>query len=226
MDQLLYLIWKDPQTRRNYTVGTLSKHQGYSFEYCAEAENAEEAGWKGLKAFPEKKQYNSDVLFPVFSSRLPDRKRRDIKTILKKYGLDDYDEFDLLKKSGARLPIDTYELIDPIFPEDTTIERKFFIMGTRHHALCDGKKCEAFSSVRIGESLILEHELENEHDPNAIRISTNAGEPLGYVPRYYSEAVSTRLRAGVTYTCTVIEANKEKRCEECIRVQLNMPKIE
>ncbi len=225
MDQLLYLIWKDPKTRRNYTVGKLSKNTRYSFEYHDEADRAREAGWKGLEAFPEKKQYMSDVLFPVFSSRLPDRKRRDIQTILAKYGLSEYDEFNLLKKTRARLPIDTYELIDPIFPEDTEIEREFYIMGTRYHALCDGKDCAFFSCVNIGDHLVFEREPDNEYDPNAIRISSTSGEFLGYVPRYYSEAVSTRLLAGVSYTCAVIEVNKKKRCAECIRVRLNMPKV-
>jgi hypothetical protein len=227
MEQLLYLIWKDPKTRRNFTVGRLEKNHGYSFEYYAEADNAEKAGWKRLGAFPEKKKrYESDILFPVFSSRLPDRKRRDINTILEKYGLHEYDEFNLLKKSRAKLPIDTYELIDPIFPEDVTVEKEFYIMGTRYYALCDGHDCECFSDVGIDEQLILEYDPENKHDPNAIRIKNETGDLLGYVPRYYSEAVLYRLRAGVTYSCVVIEVNKQHMCEECIKVKLNMPKIE
>lgn len=35
--------------------------------------------------------YKSEKLFPVFASRLPDRKRKDIGRILEKYGLDEYD---------------------------------------------------------------------------------------------------------------------------------------
>ena len=226
MEQLLYLIWKDPKTRRNYTVGKLEKNNGYSFEYYAEAANAKEAGWKGLGAFPEKKKYESDILFPVFSSRLPDRKRRDIDSILKKYGLSEYDEFNLLKMSRAKLPIDTYELIDPIFPDDTEIEREFYLMGTRHYALCDGKNCVRFYDVSTGDFLTLKHEPNNEFDPSAVRVSTFSGDLLGYVPRYYSEAVSNRLLTGMTYTCAVIEVNKNGKCAECVKVRLNMPKVQ
>lgn len=226
MEQLLYLIWKDPKTRRNYTIGKLSKDEVYSFEFCAEIDDAEKAGYKRPEAFQEKKKYVSDVLFPVFSCRLPDRRRRDIEKILEKYGLDEYDEFSLLKKTRAKLPIDTYELIDPIFPEDSSIEKDFYVMGVRHYAKCGGQNCEHFSSVKLGDGLILEHETENYYDPNAICIKTITGELLGYVPRYYSEAVCFRLHAGVTYSCVVIEMNKTKLCAQCIRVKLKMPKIE
>ncbi len=112
----LYIIWKDPQTRRNYTVGKLAKtDNGYSFEYCNEYENAVKVGWQLIQAFPEIKKYESKDLFSVFSSRLPDRKRRNINDILNKYGLSSYDGYELLKQSGGRLPIDTLEFIDPIF---------------------------------------------------------------------------------------------------------------
>ncbi len=225
MEKTLYLIWKDSKTRRNYTVGKLSKNAGYSFEYIAEADDARKAGWKGLEAFPDKRQYLSDILFPSFSSRLPDQKRRDINRILEKYSLSEYDEFELLRSTRGRLPIDTYELIDPIFPEDSTVERDFYIMGIRHRAKCEGKDCSLLH-VSIGDCLTLQQEPENEYDPNAIRIYSASRELLGYVPRYYSEAVTTRLKADVTYTCKVIEANMENQCEECVKVRLHMPKIE
>ncbi len=59
------------------------------------------------------KVYTDTVLFPVFASCLPDRKRKDIDKILQKYGLKEFDEYELLKKSGARLPIDNLEFIVP-----------------------------------------------------------------------------------------------------------------
>lgn len=105
----LYLIWKNPVNRRNYEVGKLTRKEEYKFEYSNEYKQALEDGWKLIQAFPEVKEYYSKELFPVFSSRLPDRKRRDIQTVLKKYGLEEYDGYELLRKSGDRLPIDTYE---------------------------------------------------------------------------------------------------------------------
>ena len=180
----LLLIWKDPETRRNYTVGKLTRGDCFTFQYYGEAENAEEAGWKLLGAFPTYQEYRSNTMFPVFSSRLPDKKRRDIQNILEKYGLMEYDEFELLRRSGARLPIDTYEFIDPISPDDKEVEREFYITGIRYHSACQGSDCGALPGVKVGDILLLEEEPENAYDPMAIRVLTQEQEVLGYVPRF------------------------------------------
>ena len=111
----LYLIWKDPETRRNYIIGELSKNGQFEFNYCQEIDTAIEKGFELLISFDNKDTvYKSDILFPTFSSRLPDKKRKDISRILDKYGLKEYNEYKLLKRSKARLPIDNLESIDPI----------------------------------------------------------------------------------------------------------------
>lgn len=220
----LYLIWKDPQTRRNFTVGKLCRGEKYTFEYCDEADEAVACGWNKLDAFSGKQVYQSDNLFPVFSSRLPDRKRRDIAKILEKYGLSEFDEFELLRKSQGRLPIDTYEFIDPIFSDEQTIEREFFVMGVRHTALCKGNDCHLLPAPAAGELLRLEEERDNPYDPFAIRVLTKEGVHLGYVPRYYNQAVLDRLKKGMSYSCEVVEVHPDGNCSECIKVRLNMPK--
>ena len=128
-DQFLFLIWKDPVSRRNYTIGKLTRNEtGYTFQYDQEYMQAKKAGWNLLEAFPnETKVYQSDSLFSAFACRLPDPKRRDIEKILQKYGLDHFDGFELLKRTTGRLPIDTYEFIDSISPDETQILREFYI---------------------------------------------------------------------------------------------------
>ena len=69
--------------------------------------------------------YKSEKLFPVFASMLPDRKRKDIGRILEKYGLDEYDAYQLLKKSGAKLPIDNLQFIDPILDYNGSLKKSF-----------------------------------------------------------------------------------------------------
>ena len=220
----LLLIWKDPETRRNYTVGKLTRGDFFTFQYYGEAENAEEAGWKLLGAFPTYQEYRSNTMFPVFSSRLPDKKRRDIQNILEKYGLMEYDEFELLRRSGARLPIDTYEFIDPILPDDKEIEREFYITGIRYHSACQGSDCGALPGVKVGDILLLEEEPENAYDPMAIRVLTQENEILGYVPRYYNKAILARLHDGMGYSCKITEVNANMRnCSECLKARLTMP---
>lgn len=220
----LLLIWKDPETRRNYTVGKLTRGDFFTFQYYGEAENAEEAGWKLLGAFPTYQEYRSNTMFPVFSSRLPDKKRRDIQNILEKYGLMEYDEFELLRRSGARLPIDTYEFIDPISPDDKEVEREFYITGIRYHSACQGSDCGALPGVKVGDILLLEEEPENAYDPMAIRVLTQERDVLGYVPRYYNKAILARLHDGMGYSCKITEVNANMRnCSECLKARLTMP---
>ena len=220
----LLLIWKDPETRRNYTVGKLTRGDCFTFQYYDEAENAEEAGWKLLGAFPTYQEYRSNTMFPVFSSRLPDKKRRDIQNILEKYGLMEYDEFELLRRSGARLPIDTYEFIDPISPDDKEVTREFYITGIRYHSACQGSDCGALPGVKVGDMLLLEEEPENAYDPMAIRVLTQEKDVLGYVPRYYNKAILARLHDGMGYSCKITEVNANMRnCSECLKARLTMP---
>ena len=220
----LLLIWKDPETRRNYTVGKLTRGDCFTFQYYGEAENAEEAGWKLLGAFPTYREYRSNTMFPVFSSRLPDKKRRDIQNILEKYGLMEYDEFELLRRSGARLPIDTYEFIDPISPDDKEVTREFYITGIRYHSACQGSDCGALPGVKVGDILLLEEEPENAYDPMAIRVLTQEQKVLGYVPRYYNKASLARQHDGMGYSCKITEVNANMRnCSECLKARLTMP---
>lgn len=224
---ILYLIWKNPKNRRNYTVGKLCReNEKYTFEYCLENEKAQKDGWDLIRAFPEEKKYESETLFPAFASRLPDRKRRNIEDILKKYDLDFYDGFELLRRSGGRLPIDTYEFIDPIFDEDETIERDFFIVGIRHTSGCEGKDCQMRPALKVSMKLKLIPEPSNEYNPDAIQVYTENGKILGYIPRYYSKSIHRRLDKGMTYECIVVETNSQLGCQQCVKVKLIMPKRE
>ena len=85
----LYLIWKCALNRRQYIVGQLTKNGHYEFQYCEKIEDALKAGFTPLVSFEKLDTvYKSENLFPVFASRLPDRKRKDIDKILEKYGLE------------------------------------------------------------------------------------------------------------------------------------------
>ena len=221
---ILYLIWKNPSSHTNHVVGMLTKGHEYSFEYTsdflAEVKNKR---LELLHAFPEPEhKYESKELFPTFASRLPDRKRKDIDLILNKYGLKEFDEFELLRRGGGRLPIDTYSFVDPIFPEDETVEREFFIMGVMHYSFCKKNRHLGLFQINTNDKLSLKRESNNEYDQYAVQILYN-DDLIGYVPRYYSEAVCSRLLKGMTYECKVIEINQDETCDECIKVRLTMP---
>ena len=221
----LYVIWKNPRTRRNYIIGKLTRETDkYTFEYCEEYMLAKKDGWELLSAFPDEKVYSSDKLFAAFAARLPDPKRKGIENILKKYGLNEYDGYELLKKSTGRLPIDTYEFIDPIFPEDETVQRDFYIMGIRYHGDCEGIDCSKLKFITNTTELLLQREPDNPYDPDAVRVVSKDNIMVGYIPRYYSKSISQRLLKGMTYLCKVIEFQPDKKCENCIKVRLRIPR--
>ena len=110
--EFLYLVWQCTSNGREYIVGELSKNKQYEFCYCEEIEEAMRNGFKPLISFSKTDVvYRSEELFPAFSSRLPDRKRKDIDKILNQYGLNEYDAYELLKRSGAKLPTDNLQFV-------------------------------------------------------------------------------------------------------------------
>ena len=45
-------------------------------------------------------------------------------------------------------------------------------------------------------------------------------EHIGYIPRYYSKIVSNFIKESNKYECQVLEINKAKNCNECIKAKL------
>lgn len=217
----LYLIWQNPTTRQKRQVGVLTRNGCYTFSYVDDVQTID--GFELLPAFPDPhKTYRNDLLFPTFSSRLPDPKRPDIAKILQKYGLEKYDAFELLKKSEAKLPYDTFSFIDPILTEGKNV-RNFYIAGTRYHAGCGQTDCAVVrGEVQVGDRLTLWPEPDNVRDESAVRIVKD-NIVLGYVPRYYSKIVVQALRAGAQCRCTCVEVNADSNaCGDCIKVCLEI----
>lgn len=103
----LYVNWLRPLTGEEFIIGMLTKGSKYKFEYGFEIESALASGFNLLEPFEDvDKVYENDKLFPIFSSRVPSKNRKDINIILNTYGLKEYDEFELLRTSGGKLPTD------------------------------------------------------------------------------------------------------------------------
>ena len=220
----IYLIWKDYKTRQRYIVGELSKNGKYEFKYrVKDVENAIQKGFEPLIAFPSINEiYENYDIFPAFSSRLPDKRRKDVKEILAKYKLEKYDAFELLKKSGGKLPTDSLEFIDPIFLDETNIEREFYIAGVRHHDYCNGKNKNINFEVEINENLILEKDSKNKHDKFAVKVMNKENKVLGFIPIFFSKEISKAIDNSRKIICIVINKECDNTCEECIKVKLTI----
>lgn len=112
---LVYLVWTDTDTGNKYKVATLYKENGtFYFRYILDnVKEAQKQGFELLIAFPQiNALYDNPKLFATFAARLPEPTRPEIKEILATYGMIEYDAFELLKRSGAKLPTDNYEFVN------------------------------------------------------------------------------------------------------------------
>ncbi|MCI1210002.1 MAG: HIRAN domain-containing protein [Treponema sp.] len=219
----LYLVWKSEKSRRQYIVGILSKNGSYEFRYGKEIDAARADGFSPLVAFPDlQRVYTHDTLFPAFLARLPDKKRKNISEILQKYGLEKYDPYNLLKQSGARLPIDNFEFIDPVFDYKKPFERSFPLAGARHYLGCKGEECNNAVNVNRGDEVFLRQDAKNPKDTCAVAVYSESDNLLGYIPRYYSEGIFDLLRTGHTVNCYVKRVDMKKNCNECIILDLKV----
>ena len=93
-------------------IGELTKKEDeYSFRYTLDTTDKPE-GFIKVPTFKDiNRVYTSKSLFLFFVNRLFDKSRPDLPQLLEKYGLNDYDEWELLKATRARLVTDGYELV-------------------------------------------------------------------------------------------------------------------
>lgn len=106
-EEEIFLFWFNGHTGKEFRIGRLTKSEKFKFEYMATVRDAIADGFLLLPSFDSiGKKYECDIMFPTFSTRLPNKRRPDIEEILHKYSMSEYDEFELLKRSGAELPID------------------------------------------------------------------------------------------------------------------------
>lgn len=213
MKEELWLIWKDPVSRRRYKVGILVKELSkYRFSYVnPELDDAKLAGFNYFPGFEDTtKVYEGDVLFTNIATRLPNVARPDYLEILNCYNLEkDSDDFKVLKATRGRTFTDNYEFVTAF--DSKRVE--FDVAGTSHCS--DVEKCK--NNLKINEKLYLEHEPENPKDPNAIKViykENGISYHLGYVPRYYSKELLEELKKGAQYSAMILSLNLESQLND------------
>lgn len=90
MKNELWLIWKEPISRRRYKVGVLCRNGNiYKFSYVnPELDDAKKVGFKYFPGFEDlTKTYESKRLFTNILTRLPNETRPDYLEILNCYNL-------------------------------------------------------------------------------------------------------------------------------------------
>ena len=213
MKKEMWLIWKQPETRRRYKIGILTYDNNlYTFKYVnPELNKAMIAGFAYFPGFDDtNKIYTSEKLFANIETRLPNTARADYLEILNTYNLEkDSTKLDILKATRGRLITDNYEFV-PAF-DSSKVE--FDVAGTRHCP--DIKECKEL--IRVNDKLLLKLEPENKFDDYAIKVIFNKNEKkyhLGYVPRYYAEELTRLLEKNVNYSAMIQSLNFESEIND------------
>ena len=109
---ILDLYWKDIK-QNEYMLGKLYKeNEKYHFEI--NEEELKKATHKGCFGIGELNllynHHESDTLFAFFKRRIPQKNNEYIEEILKELDMKEYDEMELLAKTGGILNTDRYYL--------------------------------------------------------------------------------------------------------------------
>lgn len=185
----LYVIWQDDETHMWHPVAKLIKESlgfgtekfVYKFHYTNGAKN------KNFKPFLRldelNKTYVSNELFKFFNNRLLPKNRPEFKHMIEWSGLDirNADELEFLGITGGERKTDNFRVITVPKLDGEYFVIKFFVSGYKY--ISDEYK-ELSKKLTVGSELKLKHEIDNQHDSNALIVVHDGESKLGYCPRY------------------------------------------
>jgi hypothetical protein len=187
-------------------IGRLdSSDETYTFQYTMGIHQAKiEAGFDRLSSFPEfEYAYESKVLFPLFTNRVPRQSRPDYGEMVKRLDLPQspYDPVAILTRSGGRRTTDSLEVFPHPVPDDFgRYQIHFFAHGSRH---LPSENQTFVVGMTKGTRLLLCGDLQNSVDDKAVLLRSEGGCLVGWIPRYFLEDIHLlieRDRSGVRVT--------------------------
>lgn len=179
----LFLMWKDSEGSR-HQIGVLEENL---FTYLPkegdEMKKAIAAGFQGFPAFDMQKAEHRNPL-PVFMRRCPPKERRDFDEYLKAFSLNpespevqNMSDFALLGYTGAYVPNNPFNLINPFSNQNKAFEFVMQIAGAHHWYFAKNSK-EGIE----GKNLQAIKEPENTKDHNAVFLKLD-DHKFGYIQR-------------------------------------------
>jgi len=199
MKHLLYVAWRDPESRAWFPVGKVEfDGEMYSFCYTQGVEHAKATrNFPGLPQFVDPyRVYHSFELFPFLHNRVISRKRGDYAEHLLRMGFEPGElshsvhAFDVLERSNGRRLTDRFEVFAPPQIKDGVATFVFFTRGLRFRPTDVQKRWEQEAPHK---PFLAKRDTKNPFDENAVMLYSADATPMGYLPRYYSAAVSTLM---------------------------------
>ncbi|WP_127582805.1 HIRAN domain-containing protein [Paenibacillus koleovorans] len=183
----LLLSWKGPNTKINYLVGVLEKHEEiYCFYYnLTEVEKANDEGFKPFIGLSDvNKVYRSEKLFSVFERRLPHQSRAIFKKFIEDHGQNKSNDhnWDYLSLTKGRLATDSVSFLNPIVFKNGQLLFSFEVAGWSYTKTIN-RLLEVEDVLNIGI------DLNNPWDQYALELTDpkNNNVRVGYMPRPFNE---------------------------------------
>ena len=199
--QRAYLSWQIPLgtngERTRYAVGELETQAdgNIAFRYLHGTEdfnNAKSVGFNGYLGLPLSADAYPDAL-SILRRRLPPASRLDFSDFLESFGLPrggNYTDLSILAYTGARLTSDSFGISETFDGFDRPFSYIFDIAGFRHY-----QNKLNLNKNNEGAQIIFEHDVNNTHDSNAVRLITKNKAPVGYINRLYSKKIAHWLNS-------------------------------
>ncbi len=214
----LTLAWEAPKwvpDRSRWAVGEVVSSGGQTtFRYFQGDEFADrncgrplssllELGYRGYPAFqpPETPTLFNEKVLEAFRRRLPPSDRKDFGQYLQHFRLPADSKLSpmaLFAATGAKLPGDGFELVDPLIDVSGPIDLVMLVAGFRHHV-------SKVPKIRQGDRLDIVAEPNNEHDSDAVAFHWS-GSLIGYVNRLQAQGLG-RLLQTYDVTAEVLRLN-------------------
>jgi hypothetical protein len=192
------LTWRDGQDPPTlHDVACLTYDGEYSFHYLAGAKTA--PGFHPLAGLPDfAGRYGpTPELFPAISGRLMDQARPDFKAYAAALDLPgDIGELDLLARSGGVSRGDTLVLTEePQVSATGATDYVFIVRGLRYALPDPTERDDVLSRLAVGAPLRSADEPRNQVSGKALRLTTESGAPVGWVPDALTSYVRLVLEA-------------------------------
>lgn len=194
--QNLCIFWQNPDTRRWYSVGTLTRTASlYEFVYTKGAEDA-----KGFVPFGRMNDlyrvYRSSELFPLFANRVLARSRPEYDRYVRWIGAETApdDKMLILARTGGARATDSLMVYAKPEPNERSEFDLFFLCHAIRHL--PSTAIEHLNELQEGDALYPMLDVLNAFDPDAVGLRTS--DPvwfIGYVPRFFAKDVRICIQA-------------------------------
>lgn len=208
----LLVLWQHPTTREIVPIGRFAR-RGDQFTFAYTSAAAEVKGFRPLPGLGDLyTPYEGDVIPAVFNQRVMSADRPDYGSYLSTLGLTDgaATPWEQIVASGGGRVGDTLQFMPVPEVRNGRAWARFLVNGFSHipdslRELPGGtirvtrdQQEAALAALQVGDQVLLEPELSNPEDPNAILL-TSQGVPLGWVPRALSSGLRRLADSG---TCS------------------------